>query len=80
MEYKDIQNMEQLQEAHHELSERLEKAKKKIVRSSRVMREEITPINLMGKAIQVVSDKKQVPYDRNLLDIVRRLRKRIERL
>lgn len=80
MEYKDIKNMDELHRAISDLSLKIDQAKGRIVESSRTMREEMTPINLAGKAIKTASDRSKIPYDRNLLGIVRSLRKAIERL
>jgi len=76
--YTDIRNLEDLEKAHKQLQKKLKKKEKGITKNIEGVKDSFTPMNLFATGLHGVSSN--IPLDLYLLNLVRKLKKRVKRL
>ena len=80
MKYSQISSLEELEKERLRLRSEEGRQKKNISDRFDKVKQSTTTANLFGAALRTYSDKKNIPYDRFLLKIVRRLINRVKSL
>ncbi len=75
IKYRDIKNLEDLDKAQQQLHSKLRKKEKRISKNFDGVKDSFTPMNLFASGLHKVST--DIPFDVHLLNIVRKLKKRL---
>ena len=73
--YKDIKNLEDLDNAQKQLQKKLRKKEKRISKNFDGVKDSFTPVNLFATGLHGVS--RSIPFDLYLLNLVRKLKKKM---
>lgn len=76
----NITTLDQLKAAQEEVRKRLELKRQELSRRTDDLKRSTTTASLIGAAIKTYSDRQNMPYDQNILRLLRIFRRKVEKL